>query len=146
MLLEQAALDEVIQHDRVANLSVIPSGAIGDAPRKGLLAENRMASIMRTLATDFDLTVVDSPPLLVVSDALFLSSCVASTVLVVRWNDTQREDVLKAIKHLRDSKTRISGVALNLVNLRSYAGYAYSKPGAYLKAYRRYYGISDTAK
>jgi len=143
VLLEQASLDEAIQKDRVANLSVISSGAVGHAPQKGLLAENRMASVLRALATEFDLTVVDSPPLLVVSDALFLSSCVASTVLVVRWNDTQREDVFKAVKQLRDSKARVSGVALNLVNLRSYAGYAYSKPGAYLKAYRRYYGISD---
>ena len=131
LLLGQATIKEALQSDRAKNLSVITAGMTTDPARKSLLAEGRMASVLTSLQAEFDMTIVDSPPLLVVSDAQFLSNCVSSTFLVVRWNDTQRDDVMKAVKHLRDSGAHLNGIVLNLVNLKSYAGYAYSKPETY---------------
>lgn len=138
LLLRQASLQDVLHADKGATLCVIPSGSKKSAPAN-LLAGDGLSSLFAKLGEHFDLIVVDTPPVLVVSDALLVCRHVDSTAMIVRWNDTGREDVLKGVRQLREVGANIRGIILNVVKMRAYAGYAYGKPNAYMRAYSRYY-------
>ncbi|HRE19338.1 MAG TPA: polysaccharide biosynthesis tyrosine autokinase, partial [Rhodocyclaceae bacterium] len=138
LLTRQASLQDILQADKGATLCVIPAGS-KQSGSANLLAGDGLAPLLARLSDHFDLMVVDTPPVLVVSDALLISRHVDSTALVVRWNDTGREDVLKTVRQLRDVGANIRGIVLNAVKMRAYAGYAYGKPSAYMRAYSRYY-------
>ena len=138
LLTRQASLQDILQADKGATLCVIPAGS-KQSGSANLLAGDGLAPLLARLSDHFDLMVVDTPPVLVVSDALLISRHVDSTALVVRWNDTGREDVLKTVRQLREVGANIRGIVLNAVKMRAYAGYAYGKPSAYMRAYSRYY-------
>ena len=138
LLARRASLQDVLQADKDATLCVIPSGDRKQGPAN-ILAGEGLAPLLAKLGEHFDLVVVDTPPVLVVSDALLVSRHVDTTAIIVRWNDTGREDVVKGVRQLREVGANIRGIILNAVKMRAYAGYAYGKPNAYMRAYSRYY-------
>ena len=138
LLTRQASLQDILHAETGATLCVIPSGSKKSAAGN-LLAGDGLAPLIAKLGEHFDLIVVDTPPILVVSDALVVSRHVDSTAMIVRWNDTGREDVLKGVRQLREIGANIRGIILNAVKMRDYAGYSYGKPNAYMRAYSRYY-------
>ncbi|MFZ1414130.1 MAG: polysaccharide biosynthesis tyrosine autokinase [Defluviicoccus sp.] len=138
LLTRQASLQDVLQADKGAPLCVIPSGNKKQGPAN-ILAGDGLAPLFAKLGEHFDLVVVDTPPILVVSDALLICRHVDTTAIIVRWNDTGREDVVKGVRQLREVGANIRGIILNAVKMRAYAGYAYGKPNAYMRAYSRYY-------
>ena len=83
--------------------------------------------------------IVDSPPLLVVSDARVLSLVAEKTVLVVRWASTRREVAVTGLNQLLDVGADVAGVLLNLVDVRKHASYGYGDSGYYYGYSRRYY-------
>jgi exopolysaccharide transport family protein len=138
LLRRQASIQDVLRADKGATLCVIPAGDRKPGPAN-ILAGDELAPLLAKLADHFDLVVVDTPPVLVVPDALLVCRHVDSTAMIVRWNDTGREDVVKGVRQLREVGANIRGIVLNAVKMRAYAGYAYGKPSAYMRGYSRYY-------
>ena len=64
---------------------------------------------------------------------------VDTTVFIVRWADTPRETVVRALKQLGSFQCKIAGVVLNRVNLQEHAKYGYSDYGYYYSRYHEYY-------
>jgi len=117
----------------VPNLDILPAGPVPPNPAE-LLSTGRMKDLLHELARDYDHVVVDSPPVLSVTDATVLSVLVDGVILVVRSGKTTRE----ALRHTRqlfyNVNARVLGVVLNGVDLRSvdynyyyykYYGYGY---------------------
>jgi capsular exopolysaccharide synthesis family protein len=124
-------LEPAIKTTAVPNLSLLNCGSIPPNPTE-LIGSKKMDETLRTLKTRYDFVLVDSPPVVPVSDAVDLSTLVDGVVLVVRGQQTPKHLAKMAVAQLNNSHTTILGVVLNRIDIRS-ADYA---------EYYRYY-VSD---
>ncbi len=121
-------LDSVIYEHDVPNLYVMPSGPVPPNPSE-LLSSIKLRILLSDLQDHFDHIIVDSPPVIHVTDALIISPFVDGVVVVVKSNQTPREVVLRAKQALMDVNAKIFGVVLNSVDLKNdsyYYNYKYS--------------------
>ncbi len=88
----------------------------------------------------YDLVIIDTPPVLVVSDARIIAPKVDSTLFVVRWNHTSAEQIQEGLRMLDMPKTRIAGVVLSQVDPAGMRRYGYGNLyGAYSTYGNKYY-------
>jgi len=121
--------DLMIMERQPENLSFLTSGPIPPDPSE-LLSSKRFESLLDRLRHDFDVILLDSPPLLSVSDALILSKLADGVLIVARAGKTNYDMARKGIKQLRDIKAHITGLVINGVDYRKgaydyYGGYGY---------------------
>ena len=130
-------LSSQIKQTAVRNLFVLPGGPIPPNPAE-LMGSERMEEVLSLLAQYFKYIVIDSPPVLAVTDALVLSPQVDGVVMVIHGGKTPREAVRRADAHLRDVGAKILGALINNVDMERSDYYYY---------YRHYYdyGYYETA-
>ena len=135
------SLDDVLsQYVPVPNLWVLPAGPEAPNPAD-LLSSPSMQKLLQELRGRFEHVVVDSAPLLLVTDATILSGMVDGVVLVVESGVMARRGLLRAHKILQSAGGRVLGGVLNKWDARSEGYYAYY--GSYYRGYyRSYYGNS----
>lgn len=111
--------------DGDTTVSFIPSGPIYRGP--GAVNYSRAAEVFGSLKQDFDVVIVDSPPLLAVNDAEFLAPAVDGIVHIISAGDVLQEDAMIVKERLDRSGTPIIGVVLNRFNDRrhGYSVYPY---------------------
>lgn len=115
-----------IQSTQVKGLDFLPAGPIPPNPSE-LLNSNRLNEIFRQLEEQYDYIIVDSPPLLVVTDAQIFSSKVDGVILVVRENRTKRNNLVKCKTLLKRSNARLIGFVYNGAKSVSAGNYKYYK-------------------
>jgi len=111
----------VIQKLSIENLSVLPSGPIPPNPAE-IISSARMKSTLRALMEIYDHIIIDSPPLLRVTDPVILSTMVDGVILVVHGGKSTRDVVRRTRQELSLAGARIYGVVLNNVDL-DHGGY-----------------------
>lgn len=138
-------VEEAIRRDERSGLDVLPAGRT-ELSAANIIRSRHMADLIGSLRSRYELIVIDSPPLLLVSDARTLARLADRTVFVVRWADTARGIAAAGLKTLAEGEARIAGAVLSMVEPRKNAGYYYPYgygygPGAYgsSKKYRAYY-------
>ena len=124
---------QVVYPSGVDNLFVIPSGPKPPNPAE-LIGSRTMAEVLSRFSEDYQYVLIDTPPVLPVTDAVVLSRIVDGVVLVVRGQDTQKQVAKDAASRLRQVGAKVLGVVLNDVNVRSGHYYYY-----YRDAYADYY-------
>jgi capsular exopolysaccharide synthesis family protein len=134
VIIGEMAFDTVVHATEVPNLSIVASGQFPPNPAE-LLGSARMQEILHEAKARFDIVLLDSPPLLAVTDAAVLSTMVDGVVLVIRTGRTKRDAVRRALGHIRSVRGRLLGAVLNDVDMRSGAYY-----GSYGHYYYSYYG------
>ncbi len=106
-----------------------------------LLGSNQLRVIIDELRADYDMIVLDTPPVLAVSDAYILSHIADTTIFLVRWGQTPRRVVLGALRSFRLNGGNLAGVILSRVDLRRHAMYGYGDSGYFYGRYgKQYYG------
>ncbi|MBK8210278.1 MAG: polysaccharide biosynthesis tyrosine autokinase [Rhodospirillales bacterium] len=135
----EATLDEVLHRDEATGAWVVPCGKLGVDPVK-VLASPQPRELLAALAERFDLVVVDSPPLMAVSDARLLAPEMDASVFAVRWGRTPREIVHQGLKDLVETGAQVSGVVLTMVDPEKHARYGFGDSGYYYKGVKSYYG------
>jgi capsular exopolysaccharide synthesis family protein len=116
-------------------LHVITAGTKKGDPQE-LLASNRMNHLLLAVRENYDLVILDTPPVLPVADALVLARHADATLMVVRWEKTARAAVRDAIRLLQDSRAQILGAVMTRVDLRT----ASRSGGRMAYAFTRYDG------
>jgi capsular exopolysaccharide synthesis family protein len=101
----------------VPGLTLLPSGPVPPNPAE-LLSGAAMASLIAVGAEEFDLVVVDAPPVGGLADAPLLASMCHGTLLVVEANKTHRRAVMGALKRLQFAQAEMIGVVLNKFDAR----------------------------
>ncbi len=125
----------IFQAPEISNLYVLPSGPTPPNPAE-LLGSESMARLLLTLRQRFTHIVIDSPPILSITDATLLSVLVDGTIVVARGGMTTRESLRHATNILAKVNARILGILLNGVLMDS--------PDYYYYCYRNYgYGYND---
>jgi succinoglycan biosynthesis transport protein ExoP len=133
ILTGQRTVEEVAMTDLVKRVTFISSGPIPPNPAE-LLGSLEMASLIDRLASEYDYVLIDSPPVLPVTDSVILSRYVDGVVLVLKGASTPRRVVNDARKRLQSVGARILGVVLNHVDVTSGDYYYYNR---YYSAYYR---------
>ena len=114
----QEELHNVIKSTSIPNLSVLNCGSTPPNPTE-LMGSKKMNETLAFLKDRYDFVLVDSPPVMPVSDAVVLSRMVDGVVLVVRGKETQKHVVKAAVSQLGNGHGNILGVVLNRVDIRS---------------------------
>lgn len=112
MLRKLTTFDESVKKTEVDNLFVLTSGPIPPNPAE-LLSSVGMTSFITHALTLFDNVIIDTPPILAVTDAQVLANLCDGTILVVRSGVAEKEAAAKAKDLLMKAKARILGVILN---------------------------------
>jgi len=133
LVLGEGTLEGLVKSSGVPNLSLLTCGPIPPNPAE-LLHTKAFQALLQQMAEKFDRVIIDSPPVGAVADAVVLSTLVDGTVVVIRAGSTSRDLARRAVRALKDVKSRIFGAILNDIDLedRQAGGYYYySKYGYY---------------
>lgn len=116
-------IDPWLKNTEIPGLKVITSGSLPSNPAE-LLGSKYMQSILSTLDGEADTIVIDSPPVLAVTDASVLAPRVDGVILVIKPGVTKLDACKQSVEQLRRVGANVLGVVVNDVNLRhSYAFY-----------------------
>jgi succinoglycan biosynthesis transport protein ExoP len=126
-------LDEVIHKTSHAKLFVIPAGIKPPNPAE-LLGSKKMADLLDILREKFEFVLIDSPPILPVTDAVLLSRVVDGVIMVVRGQKTEQNIARDAKNKIAQVGGKILGVILNGVDVKRGHHYYY-----YRDSYSDYY-------
>lgn len=116
----------------IEKISFIPSGPIPPNPAE-LLGSQRMKKLMDKLSERFDFVILDSPPILSVTDSLTLSKFVDGTIVVVRSGKTTVEMLGNGLQKLVDVNAKILGIVLNCVKREGVENFYYGYNSYYAK-------------
>ena len=119
-----ADLDESMQPWGPDGLSILPAGPTPPNPSE-LLDTVLMRSVIAELRGCHDYVVIDSPPLLPVTDAAVLSKAADGAVMVARYAGTRLQQLRRAMADLQIIDVRVLGVILNMVPVNTDSGYQY---------------------
>ena len=129
----QKEINKCILKTKRENLFLLPSGTRPPNPSE-LLDSNRMSFLMSYLTRRYDVVIIDTPPVLPISDALVLAPQADGLVFIVRAGQSNRDMIKKAVEKIRISKGNIIGVVLNQADVKRDGNYQY-----YNKYYSKYH-------
>ena len=136
-------LDQVLQQDVTPGMDFIASGTLPPNPAELLMSHNSV-DLLKTLSTRYDIVIIDTPPVLAVSDSAVLAPQSGTVFLLARAEVTTLAEVQESIKRLEQSGAAIRGVIFNGLDLsrrsnRYGHGYRYGyKYGRYRYQYQAY--------
>lgn len=117
VLIEKVAVTWAIPVPQNENLFVFPCGTLSPNPYE-LLAARRMRDVLAEFKRHYDLVIIDSPPLMAVTDSIVLGNEVDGVCLVIKSGRTRQDVALRAKQLLVDSQTNIIGTILNGIDTK----------------------------
>jgi len=132
ILTGDADIKKFIKKTKVDNLSLLGRGPLPPNPAD-LLGSEKMRQTLDALSADFRFIIIDSAPLLAVSDTVLLSTKIDGVVLVARGGKVSRHVVRKARERLDYVNAKILGVGLNIINISN------AEYGEYRHIYRSHH-------
>lgn len=119
---------DLIQKLSLPNLYLLPCGMIPPDPAE-LVSSPRMRELLEILSSEFRHIIIDSPPLINVSEPIMLSTLVDGVIFVVKGADTKRSIIRRAKQELRNVRARIIGIVVNNLDLKGegYDDYYYQR-------------------
>jgi capsular exopolysaccharide synthesis family protein len=138
----QAQVSQCVFFDERAGIHILPAGTVPPNPLE-LLSSRRFEDVVMKLREAFDIVVIDSAPLQLVSDAQVLSQFASSVIYVVKADGTPYQVAQNGLKKLRRVNAPILGVVLNQLDIEKAEKY-YGEYSGY-KSYKGYkkYGYSN---
>ena len=128
VLIGQAQLGDVLQQFADTSVHVLGAGSVPPNPSE-LLGSTAMIETLRELESRFDVVIIDSPPLLPVTDAAVLSSIAGGTVVVVGAGLVDRDHLARSLQSLDAVNGRVLGLVLNLLPTKGADAYYYYREG-----------------
>lgn len=126
ILAGKAQFEEAVQQTGVENLDILTTGTRPPNPSE-LLASSKMQKFVEDLKQKYEYIIIDTPPIIAVTDAQLIASYADGSLLVVASAQAEREAAIKAKELLEKVNAKIIGVVLNKLELqeKGYYGYYY---------------------
>jgi tyrosine-protein kinase Etk/Wzc len=124
VLVRAVPLSDAVRRTRIRNLYVLTSGTIPKNPSE-FLASKVMRGLLKEVSSRFDIVLLDSPPVIAVTDSAVLSSCIDGVIIVVRSEQTDRDALLRAVTLLKNVNAKLLGMLLNHLDIRHQYGSYY---------------------
>lgn len=120
----QSSKDDIIQPSGIDNLEFISRGKAPPNPSE-LLMHERFRTLIDSLSEEYDLILVDTPPILAVTDAAIVGQLAGSSLLVARFGVNSVKEVDAALTRFAHNKVEIKGAILNCMERRAINEYGY---------------------
>ncbi len=124
VLIGRANVEDVVQPWQGTSLDILPSGQIPPNPSE-LLGSRAMSRLLADLAATYDVVLIDSPPLLPVTDAAILSKLVGGTLVVAGADRLQKPQLRTSLEALVKVDAHVLGIVLNKAQRKERDRYAY---------------------
>ena len=140
VLMGEKTLEEVkyMGRDESSTLRILTSGPLPPNPAE-LIGSTKMKDFLKDVRENYDMVILDSPPIGLVTDSAILSTLVDGTVLVIEAGETEIEAAQRAKELLDKVNANIIGAVINKIPINKRGAYRYS----YYK-YSGYYGEVET--
>lgn len=125
----QQSLDTVIRPTEVPGLSVISRGKSPANPSE-LLSSNQFKNLLEQMSEKFDHVIIDTPPVLAVTDGIIISQYTGVNLVIARYAKTQMKELELTLNRFEQAGVKVNGFILNDIQ-RSSAGYGYGYNYAY---------------
>jgi capsular exopolysaccharide synthesis family protein len=135
--------DNLVQSDGRSSAKIIATTSRPDQPELLLLAD-RLKNLIDALRPQYDIILIDTPPVALFSDASELSRLSDQCVLVVQWLKSNRATVRHALKSLTDAGANVVGAVMTKVDVKRYSQHDYEGGGYYYGDYAKYYDRKST--
>ena len=130
----QQSLDTVIRPTEVPGLSVISRGKSPANPSE-LLSSNQFKNLLEQMSEKFDHVIIDTPPVLAVTDGIIISQYTGVNLVIARYAKTQMKELELTLNRFEQAGVKVNGFILNDIQ-RSSAGYGYGYGYNYAYAYK----------
>ena len=132
-LVGDVSLDDIIRETPQEGLSYIARGIAPPNPSE-LLMSNKFEEFLSAVSEKFDLVIIDTPPVLAVTDAVLVGKKVGITLMITRFRENNSKEIDRSLQHLETAGINVRGCILNAIerSATSYYGYGY---GYYNYAY-----------
>ncbi|HEY3695995.1 polysaccharide biosynthesis tyrosine autokinase [Phenylobacterium sp.] len=134
----EATLDEALMLDAASGAMVLPLVRPHYTPQD-MFSSEQMARMIEELRRRFDLIVLDTAPVILVTETRMIVRHADVVLLLVYWRKTRRSLVRTSLRLLDAAGATVAGVALTRVDVRQAASVDPDDPSAYYRAYRKYY-------
>ncbi|MHA2796640.1 polysaccharide biosynthesis tyrosine autokinase [Vibrio harveyi] len=124
--------DMVIKPTKVENLDVITRGQVPPNPSE-LLMHPRFVEFVEKVSQEYDLVIIDTPPVLAVTDPSIVGAIAGTTLMVARFDQTTSKELEVARSRFEQSGVEVKGVILNAIEKKAASSYGY---GYYNYAYK----------
>lgn len=138
VLTGSCSLSEVIRKDLKTDARFISAGSTFDDPSR-LIQSGSFRELLRQLASEFDVVLIDSAPVLAFADALVLAHMVDYVLFLISWGETTQRTAQGAIRKLQSAGTKDMGALLTKVNLKRFSNYGFGESGSYTGRLAEYY-------
>jgi capsular exopolysaccharide synthesis family protein len=145
LCINEATRDQVLYNIKDTQVWVLPSGKVPPNPQE-LLASQRLEEIMAGLTGGFDIVVIDSPPVQLVSDALVLSRLATEVLYVVKADETPYPLARQGLRKLLRVGAPVIGVVLNQLDVLKADRYYGEYSGYGRRYHNKKYGYGYTGK
>ena len=127
-------IGEALHQTSIHNLNLIPTGTIPPNPSE-LLLHKRFINCLSVLSPRYDHIIIDSPPILAVTDATIIGQVVGGTLMVLKAGQHPMREIEQAVKRLKQADVNLRGLLFNDVNVQSqrYGAGKYSYQYSYKK-------------
>ncbi|MFI8035288.1 polysaccharide biosynthesis tyrosine autokinase [Acinetobacter sp. ABJ_C3_5] len=122
-LSQQADLNQVIHQTEISGLSVITRGKNPTNPSE-MLGSEQFKSLLEQLSQQYDHIIVDTPPILAVTDGIIISQYAGVNLIIARYAKSQMKELELSLNRFEQANVKVSGFILNDIQ-RSSAGYGY---------------------
>ncbi len=136
-LIGRNPLEEVI-YSTPGGIDAIPAGDQPQLP-PNLLSSDRFKQLLRGLMERYDMVILDSAPVLAVSDTKVLATLAEKTIFVVRWAATSHKVAASALRQLFEAGAQVAGVALMAVDVKAHAKDGFTDSVLYAGRLKEYY-------
>jgi tyrosine-protein kinase len=105
-------VEDTVQPTEVEGLQIMTCGPIPPNPSE-LLGSTKMRRLLEILEKQYDFIMIDSPPVLSVTDAVVMSAIAGTTLVVVQANKSRKDELKQVVERLGDVNAKLAGVVLN---------------------------------
>lgn len=129
-LSNQVELNQVIHNTQVNGLDVITRGKSPTNPSE-MLSSQRFKTLLDELSTQYDHIIIDTPPVLAVTDGIIISQYAGVNLLIARYSKSQMKELELSLNRFEQAGVKVNGFILNDIQRTAGAGYSYNYAYAY---------------
>lgn len=129
-LSNQVELNQVIHNTQVNGLDVITRGQSPTNPSE-MLNSQRFKTLLEELSTQYDHIIIDTPPVLAVTDGIIISQYAGVNLLIARYSKSQMKELELSLNRFEQAGVKVNGFILNDIQRTAGAGYSYNYAYAY---------------